>query len=468
MWIMAKKSKKVFRWFPVIGVLLLLAGVVLAFIRPPIFEHAHAGAKIGLNYRVVYMTPGQKVALKLENTGETPSFSSSEKSVASAGKTGTVAAKKNGKAVITAKLNGKTYQCRVKVIRKSKYNERARNSYLRTLAKQKMTWACGKVATKNLKYKFADLGSNGFTDVIVYNTKTKGKKKYRIYSYEFGYLTKRGDFAEVGTNNKEYFVVTADGMTKKIKANKNNRVSFVDASSVTLKAPSMAANDLKRTIRRKPAESRVLAADIDKGDLKAYFKSYKIRKGDDVCGRIWNKSYKPGGRVALSSLRYIKVLHYDYKGRIRVGELIVSKKIAGRTTRIFKKLYQHQYQIKSMYLIDKYYKGKSSNENALKADDRSLAAGNTAAFNYRTITGRSTLSYHGRGLAIDLNTFENPCLWGSTCYPPKARKYLSNRSRYKHTIGPSDYAYRLFTGEGFFWGGNWSNPVDYQHFEYQK
>ena len=121
-----------------------------------------------------------------------------------------------------------------------------------------------------------------------------------------------------------------------------------------------------------------------------------------------------------------------------------------------------------MYLIDKYYKGSNSNANALKADDRSLAAGNTAAFNYRTISGRSTLSYHALGLAVDLNTFENPCAWGGKCYPPKATKYLYNRSRYKHTIDPSDYAYKLFAAHGFFWGGKWSNPKDYQHFEYQK
>ena len=461
-------SKKILRLLLVFGVFVLLTAAVLLFNAPPAPQTAHAGTKICLNYRIVYMIPGQKVTLKLNNTGKTPRFSLTGKPAAAVSKDGTVTAKKTGKAAVMAKLNGKKYKCTVKIISKGNYNARAKNRYLRMLAQQQLTWASGKASTKNLKYRFADLGSNGCTDLIVHNKKAAGEKKYRIYSYYYGYLKNCGDFVRVGTNDKKYFVINSAGETKQVKADKNNTFSFVSAEALKIKAPLLAENNLKRTIRRKPAGSLVLAADVDKGDPGAYFKSYKINKGDDVYNRIRNKSFRPGGRIALSSLRYIKVLHYDYKGKIRVGELIVNKKIAEKTTAIFKKLYQKKYQIKSMYLIDKYYKGSNSNANALKADDRSLAAGNTAAFNYRTISGRSTLSYHGLGLAIDVNTFENPCSWGGICYPPKAEKYLYNRSRYKHTIDSSDYAYRLFTEYGFFWGGKWSNPKDYQHFEYQK
>ena len=446
-------SKKILRLLLVFGVFVLLTAAVLLFNAPPAPQTAHAAAKVSLNYKIVYMVPGQKLTLKLKNTGKTPRFTLTGESAAGVSDDGTVKAKKNGKAAVTATLNGKKYECTVKIIGKSKYNERSKNRYLRMLAQQKLTWASGKASTKNLKYQFADLGSNDCTDLIVHNKKAAGEKKYRIYSYYYGYLKNCGDFVKVGTNDKKYL---------------NNTISFVSAEALKIKAPLLAENNLKRTIRRKPAGSLVLAADVDKGDPGAYFKSYKINKGDDVYNRIRNKSFRPGGRIALSSLRYIKVLHYDYKGKIRVGELIVNRRIAEKTTAIFKDLYQHKYQIKSMWLGGKYYKGSNSNANALKADDRSLAAGNTAAFNYRTISGRSTLSYHALGLAVDLNTFENPCAWGGKCYPPKATKYLYNRSRYKHTIDPSDYAYKLFAAHGFFWGGKWSNPKDYQHFEYQK
>ena len=34
-----------------------------------------------------------------------------------------------------------------------------------------------------------------------------------------------------------------------------------------------------------------------------------------------------------------------------------------------------------------------------------------------------------------------------------------------HVITTSDRAYELFTAYGWTWGGSWSNPKDYQHFQ---
>ena len=47
-----------------------------------------------------------------------------------------------------------------------------------------------------------------------------------------------------------------------------------------------------------------------------------------------------------------------------------------------------------------------------------------------------------------------------------AADYVSNRSSKKaHVITTSDKAYKLFTKKGWTWGGNWSSPKDYQHFQ---
>ncbi len=43
---------------------------------------------------------------------------------------------------------------------------------------------------------------------------------------------------------------------------------------------------------------------------------------------------------------------------------------------------------------------------------------NTSAFNYRVITGGTSLSKHAYGRAIDINPVENPYIKGATTLPP--------------------------------------------------
>ena len=35
----------------------------------------------------------------------------------------------------------------------------------------------------------------------------------------------------------------------------------------------------------------------------------------------------------------------------------------------------------------------------------------------------------------------------------------------RHMITEQDLCYQLFTQYGYTWGGDWQNPIDYQHFE---
>ena len=61
---------------------------------------------------------------------------------------------------------------------------------------------------------------------------------------------------------------------------------------------------------------------------------------------------------------------------------------------IFYELYQADYPIEQIRLIDEY--------NA--DDDLSCLDNNTSCFNYRVVSGTTKLSKHARGLAIDINT----------------------------------------------------------------
>ena len=165
-------------------------------------------------------------------------------------------------------------------------------------------------------------------------------------------------------------------------------------------------------------------------------------------------------QVQLEDLRYLRVLYYDFDGNIQSGELICNQKIAQDLIEIFYELYEHQYPFERIELIDTY-----------NGDDTaSMLANNTSCFNYRTVDNSSSLSNHALGLAIDINPFYNPYVVkksdGSTYISPAGSEIYADRTvAFPHKIDENDLCYQLFIEHGFFWGGNWENQIDYQHFQ---
>lgn len=191
------------------------------------------------------------------------------------------------------------------------------------------------------------------------------------------------------------------------------------------------------------------------GGVDAFFWAEEIP--DTVFARMEGKSFGPDCTMARSDLRYLRLLHVDAQGISKVGELVVHKNVADEVVVIFRQLYDEGYPIRKMHLVDDY--------NA--DDDASCADDNTSAFNYRLIAGTSTISNHAYGLAIDINTFENPYCRPETGYvSPAEAVYYADRSLYEpYMIHTDDLCYQLFTQHGWSWGGDWSSPKDYQHFE---
>ena len=212
-----------------------------------------------------------------------------------------------------------------------------------------------------------------------------------------------------------------------------------------------------------PAGTVVSEEEIDWQNLEQYFKSYEI--SDSLFQWIYgdDKSYKTYCTVPREDLRYIKVLHYGFDGQVLVGELMVNYLLEEDMTSIFQELFENHYQIEKMHLIDDY--GAD--------DDLSCLDNNTSCFNYRLVTGGSTLSNHATGCAIDINPVNNPYVTYDSSGEPyvvddKAVPYLDRtnpEAGAMHMITHDDLCYRLFTERGYTWGGDWSNPVDYQHFE---
>lgn len=97
-------------------------------------------------------------------------------------------------------------------------------------------------------------------------------------------------------------------------------------------------------------------------------------------------------------------------------------------------------------------------------DDASMAANNTSAFNCRTVTGGTDWSEHAHGEAIDINPVANPYVVGDVVLPPAGVDYLDRSQNLTGMIHHDDGVVRAFAARGWSWGGDWTRPVDYQHF----
>jgi hypothetical protein len=174
---------------------------------------------------------------------------------------------------------------------------------------------------------------------------------------------------------------------------------------------------------------------------------------DEATATRMGTSWRPGCPVALSDLRYLTVTYRGFDGADQQGELVVAGSVASDVVDIFRALYAAGYPIASLRLVDDF--GGS--------DDDSMAANNSSAFNCRPITGGGGFSEHSYGTAIDLNPVQNPYLNGSTVLPDAGRDYADRRPG-PGVIEPGDPVVAAFAAHGWKWGGEWTGPIDYQHF----
>lgn len=180
---------------------------------------------------------------------------------------------------------------------------------------------------------------------------------------------------------------------------------------------------------------------------------------DDIFAKMQGKSYKADCTVPREDLRYLHVLHMGFDGQIKEGELVVNKAIAEDVLAIFKQLYEAEYPIEKVRLVDEY-----------DADDEaSMSDNNSSAFNFRFISHTTTISKHGLGMAVDINTLYNPYVktvnGKLSIEPANAEAYVDRSGDFPHKIDHDDLCYKLFTRYGFTWGGDWEHSKDYQHFE---
>lgn len=161
----------------------------------------------------------------------------------------------------------------------------------------------------------------------------------------------------------------------------------------------------------------------------------------------------PCARLARVSFDYT-----DFDGATRQGAVVVLDAVAPQVESLFGELLLRAFPLAGARALEEFDGD----------DQRSMAANNSSAFNGRPMTGGGSWSKHAYGAAIDINPLQNPYVSqaGSSAQevlPPKGSSYLQ---RTPAQAGMAEEVVSVFYDHGFLiWGGQWKQPIDYQHFE---
>jgi D-alanyl-D-alanine carboxypeptidase len=161
--------------------------------------------------------------------------------------------------------------------------------------------------------------------------------------------------------------------------------------------------------------------------------------------------------VQPGELRAIHLSYVGFDGRAHTGEIIVNASVVKQVIDVFSVLYRARFPIMKMEPVDVFH----------GSDPRSMAADNTSGFNCRlaVASGPPQWSMHAYGLAIDVNTVQNPYLEpGSDVQPPAGAAYVDRSDIRPGMAYPGGVLVSAFSSVGWGWGGNWAGSPDYQHF----
>lgn len=168
-------------------------------------------------------------------------------------------------------------------------------------------------------------------------------------------------------------------------------------------------------------------------------------------------SWRPECPVAPADLRRIELDYLGFDGAVHRGNLVVHRDVVDDAVAIFGDLLAMRYPIERMQTVDHYRDAQ---------DEASMRDNNTSAFNCRPLPGGTSWSEHAYGRALDVNPLVNPYLDSTGDLQPKtAERYLDRTRDDLGLLHPGDAAVAAFTSRGWTWGGDWRDPVDYQHFE---
>jgi hypothetical protein len=169
-------------------------------------------------------------------------------------------------------------------------------------------------------------------------------------------------------------------------------------------------------------------------------------------GRSWHD--RPGC-PRPAELALLRLDHWDFRGQVRQGQLVVARTVAREVVFVFERIFNARFPIAQMVPIHVF----GGDDNA------SMEANNSSAFNFRTIAGTDQLSQHGFGLAIDINPVQNPWVRKKKVSPPAGRAFLERDPALPGVITRPGPVTEAFDEVGWRWGGDWPDIKDYHHFQ---
>lgn len=173
---------------------------------------------------------------------------------------------------------------------------------------------------------------------------------------------------------------------------------------------------------------------------------------DDVLAR---SSWTPRCPVGRGDLRWVRVTFHGFDAQRHTGELLISASAAAPIVEVFRLLYEAKFPLEEMRIT------RADELDAEPTGD----GNNTGAFVCNTMLfGSTEWSEHSRGLAIDVNPFQNPYVKGAVVLPELASAYVDRSRVEPGMVRGGDVVVRAFASIGWQWGGRWQHSKDYQHF----
>jgi hypothetical protein len=171
----------------------------------------------------------------------------------------------------------------------------------------------------------------------------------------------------------------------------------------------------------------------------------------DVLAR---SSWKPACPVKPDQLRYLTMSFRGFDARAHTGEMLINADVAQTVVGVFKKLFTAGFPIEEMQI------SPEAELNLPPTGDRN----NTEGFVCHAKRGQKQWPARAYGLAVDLNSFNNPYVSGDLVVPELASSYLNRDWVRSGMVVDGGPAVTAFESAGWKWGGRWPGPVYFAHF----
>lgn len=171
------------------------------------------------------------------------------------------------------------------------------------------------------------------------------------------------------------------------------------------------------------------------------------------------ETWRPGCPVPLRDLALLRFNVWGFDGELKRGPMVVNRTVARDVLGVFETLFEEGFPIRHVALAKRF------RPNADPDSRRSV----TASFNCRPVVTPDgpgdVFSQHSYGLAVDINSLQNPYVREDGYVRNRfAEPYVDRSLHLPGMIHDGDLVVRAFAAIGWGWGGHWSGGKDYMHF----